>query len=104
MNRREFLVGAAAATPLMCGWESLAQGTGLPPVPELEASRIQPSDFSDADLDMPFAVSHFARLANSVVLDGPDKGFISLSVWRGANQTRPYNARIMESILTLAYF
>jgi hypothetical protein len=104
MNRREFLVGAAAAAPLMCGWELLAQSAGLPPVPELDASRIRPSDFSDADLDMPFALSHFARLANSVVVDGPDKGFISLSVWRGANQTRPYNARIMESILTLAYF
>lgn len=104
MNRRKFLVGATATAPLMCGRGLLAQGAGLPPVPELDASRIQPSDFSDADLDMPFALSHFARLANSVLLDGPDKGFISLSVWRGANQTRPYNARIMESILTLAYF
>lgn len=73
-------------------------------VPPLDASKIKPSDFSDADLDMPFALSHFARLANSVLMDGPNRGFITLSVWRGTSQLHPYNARIMESILTMAWF
>lgn len=73
-------------------------------VPPLDPTKIKPSDFSDADLDMPFALSHFARVANSVLTDGPNRGFISLSVWRGTSQLHPYNARIMESILTLAWF
>jgi hypothetical protein len=108
MDRRKFLVSAAAAAPAlsisMSGVVGLAQDVGLPPVPELDAAKIKPSDFADAELDLPFALAHFARLANSVVLNGPDKGFIALSVWRGANQTKPYNARIMESILTLTWF
>lgn len=81
-----------------------AQAAQLAPVPELDAARIKPSEFSDADLDMPFALSHFARLANSMLLEGPDAGFLNLSVWRGTAQLRPYNARIMESILTLTWF
>ena len=94
MTRRELLL-SAAATPLM------AADTA---VPQIDAAKIQPADFADPDLDMPYALAHFARVANSVVLDGPDRGFIALSVWRGENNTHPYNARIMESILTLAWF
>ena len=95
MTRRELLLGAAAV-PLMA-----AQDGAVPPI---DAAKIRPADFADADLDMPYALSHFAQVANSVVLDGPDRGFIALSVWRGEKNTRPYNARIMESILTLAWF
>ncbi|MGA7835002.1 MAG: hypothetical protein WCA31_07295, partial [Acidimicrobiales bacterium] len=39
-----------------------------------------------------------------IVTDGPDRGFINISVWRGTSQLHPYNARIIESILTLAWF
>lgn len=95
MNRREFLF-SAVALPLV--------SVSDPTVPSLDAAKIRPSDFADADLDMPYALTHFSRVANSVLLDGPDRGFISLSVWRGENGTHPYNARIMESILTLAWF
>lgn len=87
----------AAARPLMAAADAFV-------VPPLDASKIRPLDFADDDLDLPFALSHFARLANSVELDGPDRGFISLSVWRGTAQLHPYNARIMESILTLVWF
>ncbi len=73
-------------------------------VPPLDASRIRPSDFADADLDLPFAVAHFAQVANSVLMDGPDRGFFSLSVWRNEIDNRPHNARIMENILSLAWF
>lgn len=93
---------SAAAASLVPAQDKTASSDGM--VPPLDATKIRPSDFADADLDMPFALVHFARVANSVLLDGPDRGFISLSVWRGTAQTRPYNARIMESILTLVWF
>ncbi len=32
------------------------------------------------------------------------KGFINISVWRAPVDNKPYNARIMENILSLAYF
>ena len=73
-------------------------------VPALDASRIKPSVFSDAELDLPYALAHFARFANSVLMEGPDRGFISISVWRTPKDNRPYNARIMENILSLAWF
>lgn len=102
MNRRELLM-SAAALPMLAAARPLMAATD-DTVPPLDATRIRPSDFADADLDLPFALAHFARIANSVVTDGPDRGFINISVWRGAKQLRTYNARIMESILTLAWF
>jgi hypothetical protein len=102
MNRRELLL-SAAAVPLIAAAKPLLAAADLE-VPPLDTSKIKPSDFSDADLDMPFALSHFARLANSVEMDGPNRGFINISVWRGTSQLHPYNTRIMESILTLAWF
>src|SRR5277367_3517909 len=93
INRREFMMSAAAAS-LVAPQDKTASSDMT--VPTLDASKIRPSDFADADLDMPFALVHFARLANCVLLDGPDRGFISLSVWRGTSQLHPYNARIME--------
>jgi hypothetical protein len=105
MNRRDFLLSAAAVPMLRVpGLMADDHGATIPAVPALDAAKIRSSDFSDADLDLPFALSHFAQVANSVVLDEPDKGFINISVWRGTPQLRPYNARIMESILTLTWF
>jgi hypothetical protein len=102
MNRRELLI-SVAALPLLASARQLVAATD-DIVPPLDATKIHPSDFADADLDLPFALAHFARVANSIVTDGPDRGFINISVWRGTNQLHPYNARIMESILTLAWF
>lgn len=105
MNRREFLV-TAAAVPLASSFaiKSSADTAAIPEVPPFESSKIKPSDFADADLDMPYNIVWLPRIANSVETDGPDRGFINISVWRDASQLRPYNARIMESILTLAWF
>ncbi len=93
---------SAAAASLVAPQDKTASSDLI--IPPVDTTKIRPSDFADADLDLPFALVHFARLANSVLLDGPDRGFISLSVWRGTAQLHPYNARIMESILTLAWF
>jgi hypothetical protein len=108
MNRREFLV-SAAAMPLASSFaiKSAADtpaSAAIPEVPPFDPSRVRPGDFSDADLDMPYNVTYLPRIANAIETSGPDRGFINLSVWRGTSQLHPYNARIMESILTLAWF
>ncbi|HZP04442.1 MAG TPA: hypothetical protein VFB43_06040 [Terracidiphilus sp.] len=104
-TRREFLFSAATVPFLsLPRFIAAADRATLAPVPPLDASKIKPADFSDTDLDMAFALSHLAQVANAIETDGPDRGFINISVWRGTSQLHPYNARIMESILTLAWF
>lgn len=75
-----------------------------PEVPDVDLSKFKPSDFTDDELDIPYYLKHFHTFANSVVETGPDKGFINISVWRSPDGNKPYNARIMENILSLAYF
>jgi hypothetical protein len=105
MNRRKFLF-TAAAVPLASSFaiHASADSAPVPEVPAFDPARVKPSDFSDADLDMPYNITYLARIANAIETDGPDRGFINISVWRGTPQLHPYNARIMESILTLAWF
>lgn len=74
------------------------------PVPPVDLSALNPAGFTDEELDIPYHLQHFARVANSVVLDGPDRGFIGLSVWRRPQDNKPYNARVMENHLSLAFF
>ncbi len=74
------------------------------PLPAVDLNAIDVQDFSDEELDLPYYLAHFHRLANAVILDGPNRGFINISVWRRERDNQPYNARIMESILSLAYF
>jgi hypothetical protein len=69
-----------------------------------DLSRLSPADFRDDELDLPYYLAHFHRLANSVALSGPRRGFIDLAVWRNPEDNRPHNARIMENILSLAFF
>jgi len=102
ITRRELLINAAAMPLVAAARPLLAAAEDA--VPPIDASKIRPSDFADADLDMPFALTHFARVANSIIPDGPERGFINISVWRGTQNLHTYNARIMESILTLAWF
>ena len=104
MNRRDFLVTAAAAQLLTASRLRAATGGAVLEVPPFDPSKLKPSDFSDADLDMPYNLTYLPRIANSIETEGPDRGFINISVWRGTSQLHPYNTRIMESILTLAWF
>ncbi len=107
MNRREFLATAAAAQLFAVSrlkGDDTGSVSSIPQVPPFDPSRLRPSDFSDADLDMPYNITWLPRIANSVETDGPNRGFINISVWRGAQDFHPYNARVMESILTLAWF
>jgi len=104
MNRRDFL-SAAAAVPLAASFSIrlAADAPSVPEVPPFDLSRVRPSDFSDADLGLAYAVTWLPRIANAVETEGPDRGFIKLPLARGTNP-HPYNARIMENILTLAWF
>lgn len=67
-------------------------------------TRIHLSDFTDEELDLPYYVANFYRVANGVIMEGQNRGYINIPVWRQESVNRPYNARIMESILTLTYF
>src|SRR5688572_6887786 len=83
----------------------IAQTTSQwPKVPPADFSKLKPSDFRDDELDLPYYLAHFHRLANSVVEEGDNRGFINISVWRSPQDNKPYNARVMENILSLAFF
>lgn len=101
IERREFLK-CAAALPFFAASSSVFADE--PSVPPIDTAKIRAAEFEDEDLDMPYALVHFARVANSIELDGPQRGWISLSVWRGFGNCHWYNARIMENILSLAWF
>src|SRR5262245_58472240 len=80
---------------------TVAAQTNVPPV---DPARIQVSDFTDDELDLPYYLVNFHRVANSVPLEGALRGWITASVWRGDANQRTYNARVLESQLTLVYF
>jgi len=83
---------------------ALSFADGLAKVPPADFSKIQPSDFSDEELDLPYFIEHFHRVANAIVETGPQRGFIDIVVWRAEKRNRPYNARVMENYLSLTYF
>nr|MCU0248120.1 hypothetical protein [Bryobacter sp.] len=95
VTRRDFGAGLAAT------WAARAADDR---VPEADLTKVRLADFRDNELPLVPAFPHFARVANSVRLTPPDRGFIDISVWRNPKDNRPYNARIMENILSLAWF
>ncbi|MCK4894740.1 MAG: hypothetical protein KAT07_12265 [Calditrichia bacterium] len=80
------------------------QSEVLPEVKEVELSKIDPELFTEEEWYMPYYLKHFARVANSVVDTGSNRGYFDLSVWRGSKNHHTYNARIMEGILSLVWF
>ncbi len=84
--------------------QSARQPELLPEVMEVELSKIDPELFAEEEWYMPYYLEHFARVANSVVDTGSNRGYFDLSVWRGASNHHTYNARIMEGILSLVWF
>lgn len=98
-------VGVSAAWILLVlAFLTSVRGGLAQTVPPVDLSTISPSQFSDDELDLPYYLAHFHTLANSVVISGANPGFIDLPVWRPQNQQMPYNARVMENVLSLAYF
>lgn len=77
----------------------------LPEVKSADLSRVDPAQFDDRDIEqIPYYLAHLHRIANAVVEEGEDRGFINLPVWRRDRDNQPYNVRIMENILSFAYF
>ena len=100
-------VSAANATPTAAWLAALPAppaSAPLPPVPPVDLGQLRPEAFSDEELDLPYYLQHFATVINAVVDHGPLRGFHGLSVWRTQRNHRAYNARIMENILSFAYF
>ncbi|RRJ97210.1 hypothetical protein Ga0100231_019810 [Opitutaceae bacterium TAV4] len=83
---------------------SFATTASWPAVLPADFSKISVSNFADDELDLVAPLAYFAPLANAIVEDGPDRGFINISVWRGPQDNKPYNARVMENVLSLAWF
>jgi len=79
-----------------------AADSALPEVRPVDFAKLSPADFSDEDLDLPYYLAHLHTVANAVESSGPDRGFIRINVWRRSET--PPNARIMENILSLAWF
>lgn len=73
-------------------------------VPPANLANLKVSDFADDEIDLPYYLANFHRVANSVPLEGDLRGWITVSVWRGDSNQRTYNARVLESQLSLAYF
>jgi len=46
------------------------------PVPPPDFSKIRLDDFTDEELDFPYYLNLFPKLANSIVEDGPERGFV----------------------------
>lgn len=104
--RRAFLLSSLAfgSSFFLVPRRMCAQKNENDRLPAADMKKIDLDTFSDFDLDLPYYVAHFHELANSVIMEGKDKGFISLPVWRQKKDCKPYNARVMENILSLAYF
>jgi hypothetical protein len=79
-----------------------AADSTLPEVKPAELAKLSPTDFSDEDIDLPYYLFHFHTVANAVESTGPNRGFIHINVWRRSDEA--YNARVMENILSLAWF
>ena len=80
------------------------QSNSLPKVSEVGLANIDPDEFSPEEWYVPYYLKHFAQVANSIVESGPNRGYIDISVWRSKPVNKPYDARIMENITSLAWF
>ena len=74
------------------------------PVPPMDWSGINPTDFADNELEIPYLLNHFSTVANAVVETGPNRGFLNIKVAREPKDNEPYNARIQETNIALSYF
>ncbi len=82
-----------------------AQGAAAwPDVKAADFKSIQLDKFSDHELEVPEMLFHFPQIANAVNEKGKDRGFLDLAVNREPKDNKPYNARIMEMQMALAYF
>ncbi|HEX5170452.1 MAG TPA: hypothetical protein VFW11_14845 [Cyclobacteriaceae bacterium] len=70
----------------------------------VDLNAIHAVEFSKEEWFVPYYLSHFSTVANSLIDTGANRGYINVVVWRTPDVNKPYNARIMENILSLAWF
>ncbi len=107
------LGNAVAAQPTPGGENTPAEQSreDYPKVEPADLSNLSPDLFSDDDLrpgwmtrPLPYYLAHLAEIANSVITEGDERGWINRRAWRGAAEFRERDARVMENVLSLVYF
>lgn len=91
-------------TVLAIAFLARARAQSWTPVPSADFASLSLSQFADHEIEVPYYLFHFAQVANAVVETGTDRGFLNIKVNREPVDNQPYNARIMENQLSLAYF
>lgn len=103
------LVIGLSATAAPAAWDPVPPLASSPPKSQFVAWELY---FSDADYEVPYYLRHFAQVANAVVENSftdasgtfLPRGFLNIKVNRKVADNKPYNARIMEMQMALAYF
>ncbi|MDO8970674.1 MAG: hypothetical protein Q7U74_08305, partial [Saprospiraceae bacterium] len=73
-------------------------------VPPFDPATVDPSLFQGDEYVYGYYLKHLAELANSVLMEGDNRGFISIPVWRASDMNTPGNARVLENHVSLAFF
>jgi len=82
-----------------------------PPPSEVETgtvqdltSQVNPAQFAGEDHKYGYHLRHLPTVANAVLMEGPNRGFIDLPVWRSKQHNVPGNARVLENHVSLTFF
>lgn len=102
-NRVSLIVGLWIIL-LMVSCSGQTEHKSLPKIKLVDLSEIDPSLFLKEEWYVPYYLKNFSQVANSVIDTGAYRGYINIVVWRTPDVNKPYNARIMESILSLVWF
>ncbi|MCU0228081.1 MAG: hypothetical protein MUF01_10620, partial [Bryobacterales bacterium] len=92
------------AALLLVGAPQAARAQVWDTIPPADMNALELKSFADSDIDLPYYVANFHKIATAVEPDDPNRGFIRASVWQPADRNQPHNARVMENILSLAFF
>ncbi len=98
------LAGWVAAFVLLTGVIPRVHAQVWDTIPPADMKSIGLDAFADSEIDLPFYVANFHKIATAVEPEDPNRGFIRASVWQPPSKNKPYNARVMENILSLAFF
>jgi len=73
-------------------------------VPPFDPMTVNPALFEGQEHVWAYHLVHLPTVANAVVMEGEHRGFIRIPVWRSQRDNQPYNARVLENHLPLAFF
>jgi len=73
-------------------------------VPPFDPAPVSPEMFAKQEEVWAYHLVHLPTVANAVVMEGEHRGFIAQPVWRNVEDNQPYNARVLENQIALAFF